>query len=209
MEAAEDPGPRSGQVELNLVPVPVGKPRPAERLCEPSAGIAVHIDAYVLDAPDERGLPDLQLQLRKSRSTGPPGAAASPAAFTHRTNKAAWYHDPRSPARALLPAPGRARRLENDMSRWVPVAEAGDLPPGEFRLVEVDDLELALFNVDGRLCCIEDLCTHDGGNLVEGDFDGRIVTCPRHGAKFDVHRGGLSVFRVASPPPRAVRAKIE
>ncbi len=75
------------------------------------------------------------------------------------------------------------------MTRWVQVAREDEIAPGEFKLVEIDDLELALFNVDGKLCCIEDLCTHDGGNLVEGDFEGSVVTCPRHGARFDVRNG--------------------
>ena len=44
------------------------------------------------------------------------------------------------------------------MSRWVVVAREGELAPGEYKLVEVEDLELALFNVDGSIFCIEDLC---------------------------------------------------
>jgi 3-phenylpropionate/trans-cinnamate dioxygenase ferredoxin subunit len=94
------------------------------------------------------------------------------------------------------------------MSRWVPVAREEDLAPGEYRLVEVDDLELALFNVHGTVTCIEDLCTHDGGNLVEGDFEGRVVTCPRHGAKFDVVTGqALCLPAVAPTPVHAVRIR--
>jgi 3-phenylpropionate/trans-cinnamate dioxygenase ferredoxin subunit len=92
------------------------------------------------------------------------------------------------------------------MGRWVPVAKEGEIAPGQFKLVEIDDLELALFNVDGRLCCIEDLCTHDGGNLVEGDLDGCVVTCPRHGATFDVCTGeALTLPAVAATPTHAVR----
>jgi 3-phenylpropionate/trans-cinnamate dioxygenase ferredoxin subunit len=88
------------------------------------------------------------------------------------------------------------------------VAKDGDIVPGEFKLVEVDDLELAVFNVDGQLCCIEDLCTHDGGNLVEGDFEGRVVTCPRHGARFDVCTGeALTLPAVAPTPVHDVRVR--
>jgi 3-phenylpropionate/trans-cinnamate dioxygenase ferredoxin subunit len=94
------------------------------------------------------------------------------------------------------------------MARWVAVAAEDEVPPGDYKLVEVGDLELALFNVEGRLCCIEDLCTHDGGNLVEGDFEGRTVTCPRHGAKFDVCTGeALCLPAVASTPVHEVRVQ--
>ena len=94
------------------------------------------------------------------------------------------------------------------MSRWVPVADANEIPPGGFKLIELDDVDLALFNVDGQISCIEDLCTHDGGNLVEGDFQGRVVTCPRHGAKFDVLTGeALCLPAVIGTPVHAVRIR--
>ena len=92
------------------------------------------------------------------------------------------------------------------MSHWIPVAKDGDIGPGEFTLAGVDDLELAVFNLKGKLYCIEDLCTHDGGNLVEGDLEGRVVTCPRHGAQFDICTGeALTLPAVASTPVHAVR----
>lgn len=94
------------------------------------------------------------------------------------------------------------------MARWEPVAELSELPEGGFKLVEVNGVELALFNVGGTICCIEDLCTHDGGNLVEGDFDGRVVTCPRHGARFDVCTGeALCLPAVAPTPVHPVRVQ--
>lgn len=94
------------------------------------------------------------------------------------------------------------------MSRWIPVAKEGDIAPGGFKLTRVGDLELAVFNLEGRLCCIEDLCTHDGGNLVEGDLEGRVVTCPRHGAQFDICTGeALTLPAVASTPVHAVRVQ--
>ena len=94
------------------------------------------------------------------------------------------------------------------MSRWITVADEGEIPPGGFKLVQADDLDLALFNVDGQLSCIEDLCTHDGGNLVEGDLIGRVVTCPRHGAKFDVITGeALCLPAVMATPKHALRVR--
>ncbi len=94
------------------------------------------------------------------------------------------------------------------MAPWIEVGREEDLPPGAYKLVEAGELELALFNVEGKLCCIEDLCTHDGGNLVEGDVEGRVVTCPRHGAKFDVCTGeALCLPAVASTPVHAVRLR--
>lgn len=92
------------------------------------------------------------------------------------------------------------------MGRWVDVAGENEVPVGGFKLVTVEGVYLAVFNVGGTLHCIEDLCTHDGGNLVEGDFEGTVVTCPRHGAQFDVTTGeALTLPAVASTPVHNVR----
>ena len=37
------------------------------------------------------------------------------------------------------------------MSEWVTVARAGELAPGEWRVVDVDDTQIAVFNLDGEL----------------------------------------------------------
>ena len=61
-----------------------------------------------------------------------------------------------------------------------------ELSPGEKKMVEVDDIPVALFNVNGEFFAIEDVCTHDGGPLAEGELDGDQIECPRHGARFNV-----------------------
>lgn len=66
-----------------------------------------------------------------------------------------------------------------------------ELPPGGVRIVREGDLEIGVFNLGGRLCAIEDRCSHDDGPLAEGVFDPDegIVTCPRHGSEFEVCTG--------------------
>jgi 3-phenylpropionate/trans-cinnamate dioxygenase ferredoxin subunit len=66
-----------------------------------------------------------------------------------------------------------------------------DLPPGEKRLVELDDLEIGVFNCNGTLYAIEDRCSHDDGELLYGEFDPEecAVECPRHGSRFDLRTG--------------------
>ena len=66
---------------------------------------------------------------------------------------------------------------------------------GTSKLVEVEDVRIALFNLAGDIYAIEDVCTHDGGPLVEGTvIDGCEVQCPRHGARFDIRTGGAVGF---------------
>jgi len=75
------------------------------------------------------------------------------------------------------------------MSTFVKVATRAELPLGGKKLVEVDGRAIAVFNVDGTFHAIDDVCTHDGGPLAEGELIGCEIECPRHGARFDVRTG--------------------
>jgi 3-phenylpropionate/trans-cinnamate dioxygenase ferredoxin subunit len=77
------------------------------------------------------------------------------------------------------------------LSDKVNVCTAAELPPGEMRLVDVDDRKIGVFNCDGALYAIEDRCSHDDGPLAEGEFDAGACTveCPRHGSLFDLTTG--------------------
>lgn len=48
---------------------------------------------------------------------------------------------------------------------------------------------VSVFAVNGKLCATQAKCTHLGGPLHEGALDGHILTCPWHGAQFDVRTG--------------------
>lgn len=81
------------------------------------------------------------------------------------------------------------------MSDFVKVATVDEIPVGGSKLVEVDRIRIALFNLGGELHAIEDVCTHDGGPLVEGEVvNGCEVVCPRHGARFDIRTGAALSF---------------
>lgn len=75
------------------------------------------------------------------------------------------------------------------MGARVKVAQASEVEPGEGRVVEAGGRTLALFNVEGRFYAIDNTCAHRGGPLGEGDLEGRVVTCPWHGWRWDVTTG--------------------
>ncbi len=75
------------------------------------------------------------------------------------------------------------------MPEFVKVATRSELPSGGKKLVEVNGRAIAVFNVDGSFHAIDDVCTHDGGPLAEGELMGCEIQCPRHGARFDVRTG--------------------
>jgi len=75
------------------------------------------------------------------------------------------------------------------MTDWTDVAPESELGPGSVRVVDVDGTPIAVFNVDGSYYAIEDVCTHDGGELASGTLEGDEIVCPRHGARFCVRTG--------------------
>ena len=75
------------------------------------------------------------------------------------------------------------------------VTVAKDIPPGEARAFDVAGRRIAVFNTGDAFLAIDDECTHDGGPLSEGSVEGTCVTCPWHGAEFD-----LSTGEVLTPP---------
>lgn len=73
----------------------------------------------------------------------------------------------------------------------IDICHVHELPPGEHRLVEWEDLEIGVFNCGGELLAVEDRCSHDNGQLLEGELDQGACTieCPRHGSMFDLRTG--------------------
>ena len=75
------------------------------------------------------------------------------------------------------------------MSDWITVAKVGELAPGGHRVVDADGTRVVVFNLDGKYHAIEDVCTHDGGQLTGGVIEGEQIVCPRHGARFSITTG--------------------
>jgi 3-phenylpropionate/trans-cinnamate dioxygenase ferredoxin subunit len=88
------------------------------------------------------------------------------------------------------------------------VAKVSDTPPGTISVHEVDGKRIALCNVNGRFYAIDDVCTHDGGPLDQGELEGELVECPRHGAKFDV-TDGRPVTLPAVRPVKTYKVQVE
>lgn len=75
------------------------------------------------------------------------------------------------------------------MTDFIKVAELRDLEDGDLMAVEVDGEPVCLARVDGVIYAFTDNCTHIGGPLNEGELDDYVLTCPWHGAQFDVRTG--------------------
>ena len=69
------------------------------------------------------------------------------------------------------------------------VALVNEVPPGQVKVVIVNNREIALFNIDGKYFAIHNLCPHEGGPLGQGHVKGFVVACPWHDLAFDVRNG--------------------
>ncbi len=85
------------------------------------------------------------------------------------------------------------------MAEWVKVAEVAELAPGAKKQIDLDGLEVIVFNVEGEFYAIEDVCTHDGAPLANGRFAGKEISCPRHGARFNVCTGAAMCMPATQP----------
>lgn len=85
------------------------------------------------------------------------------------------------------------------MPRFVTVAKASDIGPGERQIFDVEGWWIAVFNVGGQYYAIEDVCTHDDGPVAEGELYGYEIECPRHGARFDIRTGAVTRMPAVIP----------
>lgn len=78
---------------------------------------------------------------------------------------------------------------------FVRVCAATELPVGSMRRFDIQGVPVAVYNVGGSVHATTAICSHAQADLTEGVLDGTRVSCPLHGARFDVTTG-----RVLSPP---------
>jgi NAD(P)H-dependent nitrite reductase small subunit len=72
---------------------------------------------------------------------------------------------------------------------WTKITRTENVPSREGRCVKIGDLEIAVFNLNGRFLTIENACPHKGGPLCDGIVTGTAVVCPLHGRHFDLETG--------------------
>jgi 3-phenylpropionate/trans-cinnamate dioxygenase ferredoxin subunit len=85
------------------------------------------------------------------------------------------------------------------MLEYVPVAKLSELISSQKLSLEIDDHYIVLVHLEGAVYCLDDVCTHDGGPLGEGEIDGNCLVCPRHGAKFDIRTGDAVLMPATEP----------
>ena len=93
------------------------------------------------------------------------------------------------------------------MGRWIPVAAADALVPGEAMSARAGDRSVAVVNVAGRLFALEDICPHMGAPLGSGVVDGACLVCPWHAWRFDPATGNAVFQKRVTVPTYPVRVQ--
>ena len=104
-------------------------------------------------------------------------------------------------------------QIDESKVEYVEIAPASELPNGERLFVEIEGKPIVIFNIAGQLFSIADVCSHDDGPVGEGTLEGYSITCPRHGAQFDVRSGKVlqmpAVVDIPAYPVRVVDGMIQ
>ena len=105
------------------------------------------------------------------------------------------------------------QQLDPAKCDFIPIAPAEDLPNGERMFVDIDEEKIVIFNIAGGYYAIADVCSHDDGPVGDGELSGYEITCPRHGASFDVRTGQVlslpAIVDIPAYPVRLVDGQIQ
>jgi nitrite reductase/ring-hydroxylating ferredoxin subunit len=82
-------------------------------------------------------------------------------------------------------------REEGAVGAFVPVAKTADVGSGQMAAYEVGGKRIAVANVGGHYYAFDDVCTHRGCPLTEGELEGDVVTCGCHFSEFSVRTGAV------------------
>jgi 3-phenylpropionate/trans-cinnamate dioxygenase ferredoxin subunit len=78
------------------------------------------------------------------------------------------------------------------VGEYTKICAESDIPDGGVRTFQINGRPIAVARYDGAIYAIDDICTHDGGNLGEGNVIKGQIQCPRHGARFDLKSGQVT-----------------
>lgn len=82
-----------------------------------------------------------------------------------------------------------------DQNEFLAIADTTDIELGHSQSIQINGTDVLICHAEGGFFAVEDLCTHSLTPLCGGQIVGNYITCPLHGAVFDLTDG-----TVQSPP---------
>ena len=94
------------------------------------------------------------------------------------------------------------------MTNYSIVAEAGEIPSGERKRVEINGQRITIFNIENTYYAINDTCPHKKtAPLIRGKLEGLGIKCPNHGYRFDLKTGECNIDSVFNTKIYAVKVE--
>ncbi len=75
---------------------------------------------------------------------------------------------------------------------FIRICADNEITEGTVKTFKIEDKAIAVARYDGIVYAVDDICTHDGGELGAGDVINGQIQCPRHGARFDLKTGNAT-----------------
>jgi nitrite reductase/ring-hydroxylating ferredoxin subunit len=91
---------------------------------------------------------------------------------------------------------------QTEQHQFIDASDRKDIPTGKMIHFEAEEKEILLANSDGKVYALCDRCSHMNAPLSMGTLNGRVVTCPMHGARFDVTTGKKVGEPMAADPSK-------
>ena len=83
----------------------------------------------------------------------------------------------------------------NNPEEYIQVSDTTDIELGNSVSVNVNGTKILICNTEEGFFAVQDMCTHALVPLCGGLIQGTLISCPLHGAVFDLKSG-----QVMSPP---------
>lgn len=95
---------------------------------------------------------------------------------------------------------------DNSEYTFYRIAPVEEFPQGERLFLEIEGHPIVIFSLANEFLATGDICSHDGGEIGEGEMSGEEIICPRHGARFNIRTGkALSLPAVEGIPVYPIR----
>jgi len=73
--------------------------------------------------------------------------------------------------------------------KTVKICRVSDVGRGEVKRFATMEVDVAVYNLDGRFYVTDDTCTHGPSSLADGFIEGDTIECPFHYGTFHIPTG--------------------
>lgn len=91
----------------------------------------------------------------------------------------------------------------------VVVGKTSEVQDGKLMHITAGGKEIVVTKLDGNYYAMDNVCAHAGADLHEGELNNNELTCPWHGARWDIKTGNLISFPQKLKPLQSHKISIE